>query len=131
MRSSKYAPFWRLTCAGGIVLLGLLKWPSAVSARSQDGVRYANVASAAQIVVLPDSRVLATDFGTDNSPPQVVETDLPDHLLWRYTGQLSNPHSAYPVGSGNVLIADTGNNRVIEVDHTGRIIWNTDDLGGC
>lgn len=94
------------------------------------GVRYAEVASAAQIVLLPHNRLLVTDFGGDNSAVQVVETDFHDHLLWRYANQLSNPHSAYPVKNGDVMIADTGNNRVIEVNRRGHIAWDTDDLRG-
>ena len=99
-------------------------------AASQHAIRYAEVSSAAQIALLPHNRLLVTDFGGDNSAPQVVETDFHDHLLWRYANQLNNSHSAYPVSNGDVIIADTGNNRVIEVNRKGQITWDTDDLGG-
>ena len=121
---------WRLACAGGFMLLALLNIPGSVRAASHTAMRYANVSSAAQIVLLPNNRLLVTDFGGDNSPPQVVETNLQDQLLWRYSTGLNNPHSAYPMGNGNVLISDTSNNRVIEVNPSGHIIWDTEDLGG-
>jgi hypothetical protein len=93
--------------------------------------RYAYVYNAGQIVVLPHQRLLITDFGhLDRQGGHVLITDFQDKLLWEYKGELSNPHSAYPMPNGDILIADTGNNRVIEVNRASRIVWTTDDLGG-
>lgn len=51
--------------------------------------------------------------------------------LWVVTGGSMNfVHSAYLTTRGNILISDTGNNRVIEVDPADcKVVFNTDDLG--
>jgi hypothetical protein len=91
----------------------------------------AYVRYAAQIVPLSGNRMLVTDFGSlDRQGGQVLITNFAHRLLWKYTGKLVNPHSAYPTPNGDIIIADTGNNRVIIVNRRSRILWNSDDLGG-
>ena len=94
-------------------------------------VQYANVAYAGEIVPLPHGQLLVTDFGfLDRTRAQVLIADRRGRLLWRFKGRLVNPHSAYPTTDGKILISDTGDNRVIEVDRASHIVWDTDDLGG-
>ncbi len=92
--------------------------------------------------VLPDS---CWQLKPANCPPperplpllSVGDTKLPafTKIIWQYgeTGvagngfnQVSYPQSAYRLDNGNILISDTGNNRVIEVDTAKNIIhqWN-------
>ena len=51
--------------------------------------------------------------------------------IWAVTGgSMDFVHSAYPDTRGNILIADTNNNRVIEVSPLNcKIVFTTDDLG--
>jgi hypothetical protein len=66
-------------------------------------------------------------------------------IAWQYgttgvsgndTNQLDSPSCVQRLGSGNYLIADTGNNRVIEVTRKGELVWqygqpeDTDVLNG-
>jgi dipeptidyl aminopeptidase/acylaminoacyl peptidase len=54
----------------------------------------------------------------------VVEFDRAGMPVWRLSAGLSWTHSAqWLPDSDTILIADTHNNRVIEVDRTGRIVW--------
>ncbi len=120
-----------LALTGAGLAVALLGWGIVWAAVLRSPTRYADIAFGAEIVPLAHGRLLITDFGTlDRTGGQVVETDYHDHLLWRFPGRLVNPHSAYPDGSGHILIADTGDNRVIEVNQAGKIVWSTDNLGG-
>jgi hypothetical protein len=93
-------------------------------------VHWAHVANAGEIVALPRSQILITDIGNlDRTGGQVIIADRHDHLIWRYAGPLDIPHSAYPLPNGDILIADTGDNRVIEVNRLSHIVWSTDNLG--
>ena len=60
-------------------------------------------------------------------------------ILWQYgetgkTGsghdQLNNPNSAQRLTNGNILIADEGNNRVIEVTKAKQIVWRYGKVNG-
>jgi len=82
-------------------------------------------------VMEKNKHILIADSGDwDRSGAKVVEFDAEGQPDWVYTGGLDFPHSAYPMPNGNVLISDTGNDRVIEVNRGGKIVWNTDNLGG-
>jgi DNA-binding beta-propeller fold protein YncE len=62
----------------------------------------------------------------DNSPMPGYGSGEPG----REPGQLNQPGDLQVLPNGNLLIADTGNNRIIEV-HDGRVIWtlgDSDDL---
>lgn len=82
-----------------------------------------------QATYLPNGNVLVTDQGNQ----RVIEVSrVKRRIVWSYgmTGvagsgprQLSSPNSAELIRGGHVLIADEGNNRVIEVDRRGNIVW--------
>ncbi len=79
---------------------------------------------------MANGNLLITDIGNlDRTGGKVIITNFQRQLLWQYNGSLDIPHSAYPMTNGDVLIADTGNNRVIEVNPASQIVWDTDNLG--
>ncbi|HZT97226.1 MAG TPA: hypothetical protein VFB34_10365 [Chloroflexota bacterium] len=92
----------------------------------------AYIINPAQVTPEPNGDYLVTDVGSFNrSGGKVVEFSPQGRVTWAYINPtLDFPHSAYPTTRGNVLITDTNNNRVIEVDRSGRIVWNTDNLNG-
>ncbi|MHA1371083.1 MAG: aryl-sulfate sulfotransferase, partial [Promethearchaeota archaeon] len=59
---------------------------------------------------------------------QVVEIDMNKNVLWSITEvggiPLNFPHDADRLPNGNTLIADTGNDRAIEVTLDGNIAWS-------
>lgn len=55
----------------------------------------------------------------DQNPAQDDPVPLP----------LAHPAKAEVLPSGNLLIVDTGNNRVVEVDPSGRVVWPLDEDG--
>jgi hypothetical protein len=69
---------------------------------------------------------------TDQANERIILVELFSHqIVWQYgtTGvvgsgpnQLNNPNSAEVLGNGHVLIADENNNRVIEINTSGRIL---------
>ena len=69
----------------------------------------------------PDRRGLGPRGG------KIVEMDAAGKTIWEYSDGIDFPHHAELSPDGKrVLIADTGNNRVIEVEiATGRVLWDT------
>jgi len=76
-----------------------------------------------QNTYLPNGHVLITDQGNQ----RIIEVRREDNgIVWQYgengasgvgLNQLNSPNSAELLANGNVLIADEGNNRAIEVTH--------------
>jgi len=128
VKSARFAFKFLLTA--GVVALGVGAWAWVAAQSLRGATVYAKVGNPALIVPLANGRLLATDFGgLDRSGAQVLITDYRRRLIWRYNGYLDIPHSAYPMPNGDILIADTGDNRVIEVNRANHIVWDTDDLG--
>jgi hypothetical protein len=91
----------------------------------------ANVFNAGEVVPLRNGNVLISDMGKlDRSGGMVLIANRAGQRVWYYHGSLDIPHSAYPMPNGDVLIADTGDNRVIEVNRKSQIVWDSDNLGG-
>lgn len=75
--------------------------------------------------------LLILDAGNwDRSGAKIVEMNPHGKPVWEYVGGMDFPHSAYPVGSNDILISDTNNNRVFMITRKGKTIWTTDSLGG-
>lgn len=74
---------------------------------------------------------LVTDAGQPGGPGIIMEWDDPQsNVVWSYGpatggGALKDPSAAESLGNGEVAIADTGNHRVLIVNHTGQITWNS------
>ncbi|MBC7542266.1 MAG: PQQ-binding-like beta-propeller repeat protein [Candidatus Sericytochromatia bacterium] len=79
--------------------------------------------------LLNNSRVLISD----TNHHRVIEVDTTnDEIIWQFgetgksghePGRLANPRWAQRLASGNTLIADQSNNRLVEVDPDGEIVW--------
>lgn len=92
----------------------------------------------AAAVLLPHNNVLIVDRGNQRVI-QLHRRGKGVKMLWQYgttgvsgsgSNQLNAPSSVQRIGSGNYLIADTGNNRVIEVNRQKKVVWqygNPDD----
>ncbi|GEM_PF-359786 len=85
----------------------------------------------AQVTPEAGGSFLVADAGAFNRyGSKVVEFSPQGKPIWAYFNpQLDFVHSAYPTTRGNILITDTNNNRVIEVNRQCKIVFNTDDLG--
>ena len=80
--------------------------------------------------------VLITDQGTNSEGKnnhRVFQISIDDSsIIWQFgTGQTANtdstlnsPTDADFLENGNILICDAGNNRLIEVDRSGEIVWS-------
>ncbi|WP_306060705.1 aryl-sulfate sulfotransferase [Natronococcus wangiae] len=71
----------------------------------------------------------------DSENDRIIELDLEsEEHVWRYTGPSSNslqwPRDADRLPNGNTLITDSRNNRVLEVNPDGEIVWQFADPGG-
>lgn len=56
---------------------------------------------------------------------KIMEINRQGDVVWVYDQGLTFPHSAQRLPSGNTLITDTRNDRVIEVNPQGNIVWDT------
>ena len=75
--------------------------------------------------------LIVADSGND----RVVEYDLEaGERVWTYTGPafdgLQWPRDADRLPNGNTLVTDSRNNRILEVDPDGEIVWRFEDPGG-
>jgi len=62
---------------------------------------------------------------TGTSSPQRAQSFVGEDLRRPF----SRPSRARRLPTGNVLVVDTGNNRVVEIDSAGRIVWPLDVFG--
>lgn len=85
---------------------------------------------------LGDGRVLIVDSGGS----QIIIVDQDQQVpVWSYgkggkrhgkqSGELNNPHDAVLLNNGHVLIADTGNGRLLEVNAQGNVVWDSSGKG--
>lgn len=76
------------------------------------------------IVDAEGSRVLLVDKETAG---EVWAYGMGKRKHGRYDGRLNNPHDAEMLPNGNIIIADTGNGRLVEVNNKGKAVWSSDD----
>ncbi len=62
---------------------------------------------------------------TGTAGPQRLQSFVGEDLRRPF----SRPAKATKLGSGNLLVVDTGNNRVVEIDEAGRLVWPKDQMG--
>jgi hypothetical protein len=88
----------------------------------------------ARFMGLPGFQVMITDQANQ----RIIAVDMDHDIVWQYgmtgvagkgPGQLNDPNSAEVLADGHVLIADEGNNRVIEITPGGKIV-QTLTIGG-
>lgn len=86
---------------------------------------------------LKDGRILVVDAGGS----QVLLVDKDQQVpVWSYgkggkrhgkkSGELNNPQDAVLLDNGQVLIADTGNGRLLQVNTNGKVVWDSSSQGG-
>ena len=59
---------------------------------------------------------------------RVLEVDGTGNVVWEISETLDFAHNTDLLASSNLLISDTGNDRVIEIDTLGQIIWTSDAI---
>jgi hypothetical protein len=72
--------------------------------------------------------ILITEFGSNGSTANITEFDRDGNIIWQMTN-LSSPHDAERLPTGNTLITEHGKERVIEVNSNGDIVWECRPLG--
>lgn len=79
---------------------------------------------------LPSGNTLVVDAGDEQQRgSQILEIDECGRIVWQHQGDLKFPHSAVPLENGNLLVADTTNNRVIELARDHRIVFSSESWG--
>jgi len=76
------------------------------------------------IVDAEGSRVLLVDKETSR---EVWAYGKGNRKHGRNDGRLNNPHDAAVLPDGSIIIADTGNGRLLEVKDHGKAVWSSDD----
>ncbi len=83
-------------------------------------------------VVLDDGRYLITDGGGPNwsdEGSKILIINREGTVEWVFDQGLRFAHSAIMLRNGNVLIPDTNNDRLLEVDPDQRIVWSSESWG--
>ena len=94
------------------------------------GTLYYTPRTVHDVDLLPNGRLLVTDggtlpLGTDSG---VFEIDRDGLVCTQYGAGLAWAHNADLSPAGDVIISDSGNGRVIIVNVSGGILWNTDEI---
>ena len=77
---------------------------------------------------LPNGNTLITDAGYwSGQGSEIIEVDLLGNIVWRYDKDVRFAHSAKLLPNGNILVTDTSNNRIIEINREGRIVFSSQD----
>jgi sugar lactone lactonase YvrE len=80
---------------------------------------------------LPNGHTLIADAGYwSGQGSEIIEVDLLGNIVWKYEGELRFAHTAKLLSNGNILIADTSNNRIIEVNRNGQLTFSSEDWSG-
>ena len=136
-----------------IVLLCLLAWTLLASGQSGTDAPPSRASAPLlhrphDVDRLPDGHTLITDGGQPpggatgaqpGSGSQIIEVDADGSVVWLFPSVrlrllragdqgLDWAHNADRLPNGNTLISDTGHDRVIEVDATGTIVWDSDAI---
>jgi len=78
----------------------------------------------------PNGNTLIADAGDEiRAGSEIIEVDPRGQIVWNYSDGLTFAHSAVVTRDGNVLVADTTNDRVVEISRDRQIVFSTDELG--
>ena len=79
---------------------------------------------------LSNGNTLITDAGYwSGFGSEILEVDLIGRIVWRYSNGLVFAHSSKVLKNGNILVSDTWNNRILEIDRKGNIISSSEKWG--
>lgn len=82
--------------------------------------------------ILKNGNILVTDGGgykLKNEGSKVFIIDFKGNILWKYDENIKFAHSAIQLRNENILIPDTNNDRLIEVDFNKKIVWSSEMWG--
>jgi dienelactone hydrolase len=79
---------------------------------------------------LPNGHTLIMEGGSGpmGEGSFILEVDANGALVAAWLADLHHGHNAEPTGSNTLIVTDTFVNRIVELDATGAIIWNSDDV---
>lgn len=79
---------------------------------------------------LPNGHTLITDAGYwSGLGSEILEVDILGRIVWECSPELIFAHSAKVLESGNILVSDTGKDRVLELDRKGNVVWSSEEWG--
>ncbi len=79
---------------------------------------------------LDNGNTLISDAGDETGlGSEIIEVDPSGQIVWIFDNGLKFAHSAKRLSNGNTLISDTSNNRILEVDIKGQIVFSSDEWG--
>jgi len=72
--------------------------------------------------------LIADGGGQDwtNQGSEIIEVDQQGKVVWSYQDELVFAHSAEPLVNGNFLIADTTNDRLLEINRDKEVVWSSE-----
>lgn len=78
------------------------------------------------VELLSNGNVMVVDGGYwTGDGAELIEVDRMGNIVWRYGGDLRFPHGCKETVLGTFILADTLNNRVVEVDRYGCMLWSS------
>lgn len=78
-----------------------------------------------------NGNTLIADAGSiSGQGSEILEVNPEGELVWQWQGGLKFVHGIKELPNGNILLADTSNNRILEVDRKGKVVFSSDDWSG-
>ena len=80
---------------------------------------------------LPNGNTMITDAGYwSGLGSELLEVDSVGRIVWECRAGLIFAHSAKVLRNGNILVSDTGKDRVLELDRKGSVVWSSEEWSG-
>jgi len=80
---------------------------------------------------LPNGNTLIADAGHwSGKGSEILEVDRLGNIVWQWSGGVIFAHSAKLMKNGNIIISDTGRDRVLEINRKGKVIWSSEQWNG-
>ncbi len=107
-----------------LVVLGSVLCPGSPQAESYQPITVHDVD------LLDNGNILVTDGGViaNGTGSGIFEIDRMGNIYWSNTADLNWAHNADRQADGKAIISDTGHDRVIIIDQSASILWNSDDI---
>lgn len=79
---------------------------------------------------LPNGNTLIADAGSEcGRGSEIIEVNVAGAVVWRSDHGYRFAHTAHRMANGHTIVADTTNNRIVEVDQSDRLVFSSEEWG--
>lgn len=80
---------------------------------------------------LANGNTLIADAGAESGTgSELIEVDPAGEVVFQWSGGTRFLHGVKQLANGTIALADTTNDRLLEIDRSGAVLWSSDDWSG-